>query len=962
MYKSIVKSTAAVIFLGTPHRGSPELSAVGEKARSVLSIMRMETTSTMLDALGLKTTDLERAQESFSRIWKEYDFRVKTFQESLSLTGVRLGVLGSKVVPDSSSLIGDERERAETLQANHLEMCRFYGLDDPNYLKLAGEIQLIYDSIVDLNARRVSQTGDSTPAQPSLDPAPRPLKVQKPEHLSGDGLTEFEKSCLESLRFPRMNSRHRTIESPMKDTCIWLLECRAFERWSDEFGHHDGNGLIFLKGKPGSGKSVLMKEAFHQTTLKQRGSAFCTAAFFFNLKGDGLEHSLAGLLRSLLYQLLPQYRHHLTEFCKMWEQKEEAECLAGSDLPWEESVLKSLLIAIFSSPPVKKAKIFIDAVDECDAEDYWHLVQFWGELTKTASTHGGLSVCMSGRFLPILPFVTSIIVHNGNGHDIQKYVDQKFEYTIATSGATWTLPLRRKVLNLSGGVFLWVVLVVDDLIKKWAEGTSVQYLLGRLDLIPRELETMFAEMFTDLDPVTKPLTLRLFQWATLATKPLRLHEWHHILAFIKDPPPLSLKAWSKSVEVTDGDEQLERQIKSLSRGLLQVSTMSAAEEPQDKAFEAMSVRAGAGSFDLENGETRVIEVIHESVREFFLKGRGFSILDPLIEPNAVGKGHIAIMKTCLDYLHINELDTLIVARNRQTQAVVPPPGGDQSQISSYDSLALAPIQQDTAEAQNPNGLPPLSSLQLNTGLRFGSPMPSPTGAQQQKLDQGVTFESLRELFPQEMTVDVGCWITTTHNVYDQGFSGLYVRESTGCPSITGQSQTLQGYPALLPYATFQLFAHARLAQAMGADMTPIMVRLKEPNTWTRWVALREDVPVGIELSEYVARYEGFELGGSSDDAVYYTDERSLENLFNYNTKRNRRDSLGSQGHMRSQKRSLLSAPTRRSSRRFSDSYDATENLFTGQRTFTLPARGRRSTSVASFSSAASSHSEVMIQL
>ncbi|KAH7139810.1 hypothetical protein B0J13DRAFT_68001 [Dactylonectria estremocensis] len=974
IYKSIVQSTAAVIFLGTPHWGSPELSAVGEKARSILTMMRMETTSAMLDALGLKTTDLERAQESFSRLWQEYDFRVKTFQEGLSLTGVNVGILGSKVVPHLSSLIGDEREHAETLQANHLEMCRFYGLNDPNYLKLAGEIQLIYHSIVELNARQVSKNEDYSPAQPSLDPTHQSLKVRKPENPSGDDLNELEKSCLESLRFPRMNNRHRTIGSPMQDTCIWLFEHHEFERWLNNVSHKDGDNLIWLRGKPGSGKSVLMKEAFRQITLKQRSLGFCTAAFFFNAKGEPLEHSHVGLLRSLLYQLLPHYRQHLPEFCKVWEEKGKAECLADSDLPWEESVLKSLLITIFSDRPAKKAKILIDAVDECDADDYWRLIHFMRELTSPVSkTQGGLSVCMSGRFFPVLHFFIPIIVDDRNGHDIEKYVDQRFEYTIATSGTAWTLPLRKKVLDLSGGVFLWVVLVVDDLIKKWGEGKSLQYLLGRLGVVPQELETMFAEMFTGLDLETKPLTLRLFQWATLATKPLRLHEWHHILAFIKEPPPLSLKAWGNSIEVTGDDEQLERQIKSLSRGLLQVSTMSAAEEQQDKAYEVMSVRAGAGSFDLENGETRVIEVIHESVREFFLKGRGFSILDPLVEPNAVGNGHLSIMKTCLDYLHIDELDTLIVARNLQAQVAqtpvpFPPPGGNQAQIHSHEPHVS--VQQDTAEAQSLNGLPQVSIFACRIGFPCATTIPSPVGEQRQEFNQNFTFDSLREMFPQEMTVDVGSWITTTRNVYDQGSSGLHLRESTGCPSITGQSQTLQGYPALLPYATFQLFKHARLAQATGANMTPTMDRLKEASTWMRWVALREDIPVGTGFAECVAMYEslepgGFELAVSLDDAAYH--QISVGRKHNHNTKRNREDSLGEQDHMRSPKRSLPSAPIRPTLWTFSDTPDtpenpSTENPFGDQRTFTFPARRRGSTSVASFSSAASSHSEVIIQL
>lgn len=40
--------------------------------------------------------------------------------------------------------MGDPRERAETLDANHLQMCQMSGYQDPNYRKVAGEIRACY--------------------------------------------------------------------------------------------------------------------------------------------------------------------------------------------------------------------------------------------------------------------------------------------------------------------------------------------------------------------------------------------------------------------------------------------------------------------------------------------------------------------------------------------------------------------------------------------------------------------------------------------------------------------------------------------------------------------------------------------------------------------------------------------------------------------------------------------------
>lgn len=92
-----MKSTKAVIFMGTPHRGSKDMAGAGDIARRIASAFMIDTNSAMLDSLGLKNSDLQRCEDSFSRIWKAIDFRIKTFQEGMPYTGVNLWLLNEKV-------------------------------------------------------------------------------------------------------------------------------------------------------------------------------------------------------------------------------------------------------------------------------------------------------------------------------------------------------------------------------------------------------------------------------------------------------------------------------------------------------------------------------------------------------------------------------------------------------------------------------------------------------------------------------------------------------------------------------------------------------------------------------------------------------------------------------------------------------------------------------------------------
>lgn len=209
---------------------------------------------------GPKTTDLERAQDSFSAVWRQLDFRVQTFQEGLGLTGINLGVLGNKVVLDYSSAIGDTRERAETIQANHMEMCRFIGPEDPNYRKVSGEIASAYDSIAKLDDLEtiVSETRNQRQTKIAFG-----SKLVQNE-TTMQPLDEEEKRWLRSLRFASFNARVRSVNDPATGTCSWLFDHPLFRDWLEYRNQKTYCGLLRLKGNPGAGKSVLMREVLYR--------------------------------------------------------------------------------------------------------------------------------------------------------------------------------------------------------------------------------------------------------------------------------------------------------------------------------------------------------------------------------------------------------------------------------------------------------------------------------------------------------------------------------------------------------------------------------------------------------------------------------------------------------------------------------------------------------------------------
>jgi len=866
-YRNIVESTAALVFLGTPHRGSPDLSAVGEWARSVLRILLVGSSAAILDTLGLKNADLERAQEAFSRLWRQYDFRVKTFQEGLGLTGVNLGVLGNKVVPDYSSLLGDQRERAETIQANHMDMCRFTGFDDPNYLKVAGELRSIHVSLVELNALRVHRDGLIQRKEPLPDAPPdaHAAQANKP--------TAVEEDCLRSLWFSAMHTRRQGLERPADQTCLWLFENATYRDWFSRRTRDEHRGLLWLKGKPGAGKSVLMKEAFHRASQELLGSdGDLTASFFFNARGDALERTPEGLFRSILFQLLSKNRQHLQEFIKTREEGDMGYA-ENSRNCWQASELQRFFSTIFARQPAGRTLIFVDGLDECDMKYVRSQAYFWREVTKSAHAAGvQLDVCLSSRHFPsiTLDSCAMITVEDYNTPDITRYVEWKFKLGIATEEPQWGL-LRDKVLGKSAGIFLWVVLVMEDVLKKWDEGKGLHSLLKLLDVVPAELETLFAQLFRDLDADARKITLRLFQWATLAVKPLRLHEWHHVLAFTREPAPRSLQEWRTSDHFTASDSQLERQIKSISKGLIEVKTIAGQHETQK--FETISVLAEAGSLNLGDGGTRVVEVIRESVREFFLQSNGFSALDPDLGPEPIGSGHLSIMSTCLDYLDISELDALVQARHRAGNQVSHPhptatlnlgspsaPGGiprrsKDEQRNSVKRGFSPSLSKEVAHQPRSSDTRrhPVRLSRAIGGQRHDTEYSSP-GQHAHRFGEIIPPLAAAEVSSAEfLGYDIIRWLDLSTRAEHLSIYGSVCTTNTR-NSFAGQSCILEDNPSLLFYAAFEFFSHAELADERCVNPSHIMRRLQDGKTWARLVALREDIPQGTQLSHYIAEW------------------------------------------------------------------------------------------------------------
>ncbi|KAM7203860.1 hypothetical protein V8F20_003866 [Naviculisporaceae sp. PSN 640] len=628
--KDIVKSAIGVIFMGTPHRGSPGLAELGDTVRRMIStLFRVDTNSSLLQTLGSGSNlELELGREAFLVLWRTYDFRVKTFQEAYGIIGVNVGPLNEKVVSDLSSTLDDPREHAETISANHMDMCRFKNREDPGYRKLSSEINGV-------------------------------MKSYKKHDMA---ITSEGRDFLKSLYFPEMYQREKNIQRALENTCNWLFATPEYKAWRDRIDMGQNHGMLWIKGKPGAGKSVLVKEISRRFKDHAQAQALemklrTSAAFFFNARGtQRLEKTALGVYRSLLHQVLQKDLVALSHLSRRYM---EIRSYQGS-VDWHEEDLQEFLMLVFATPESRPSTLFVDAMDECDESEVRELLGFFKRLAKKAYECGAdLRICFSSRHYPnvSIPGCPEVVVEHHNRQDILQYIENEAE----EDDNIWEL--QDDILAKSNGIFLWVILVVT-LLKSTGRGKSLKWLKHKLDEIPSQIEALFHTMF-EAESEDQVQAIRLMHIILYSKRTLTLAEIRIALAF-SGAPYSSIEHWKESMDFLETPQKVHAMIIDLSRGLLERVPMGSRTGRVSSHYDTYDALNNQFTTSLPDERSHFLEkttyqFIHETVREFFLRGEGFDLLagsksgkrsDP------AGPGHTTLAVACVNYLNTSELASL----------------------------------------------------------------------------------------------------------------------------------------------------------------------------------------------------------------------------------------------------------------------------------------------------------------
>ena len=142
-----------------------------------------------------------------------------------------------------------------------------------------------------------------------------------------------------------MFDRYDSITEAHEKTFAWIFEDPGpgFITWLRE-----GRQVYWIRGKPGSGKSTLMKFLFEDQRTRDciRSASTCRdhmmVDFYFHDRGSALQESFSGLLRGILFQLLSHFQELIPSILPMYN----ASLSLGGSHTWssEKELLRALTV------------------------------------------------------------------------------------------------------------------------------------------------------------------------------------------------------------------------------------------------------------------------------------------------------------------------------------------------------------------------------------------------------------------------------------------------------------------------------------------------------------------------------------------------------------------------------------------------------------------------------------------
>ncbi|KAH9077572.1 hypothetical protein EDB83DRAFT_2285598 [Lactarius deliciosus] len=313
-----------------------------------------------------------------------------------------------------------------------------------------------------------------------------------------------------------------------KGTAVWFFQGSIFIEWKST------GSLLWIHGKPGSGKSVICSSIIQDIMAVCEAGLAIMAYFYFDFK-DLCKQTCHELLLSLVSQLSTRSGPYCDILHHVYKAHEN-----GTRQPSDES-LKECLKEMLTLSGQRPIFIVLDALDECP--DSSGIPSPRGEVLELVKElvdlHlQGLHICATSRpevdIRAILEPLTfrSVSLHGESGQktDIADYVRNVVNSSPSTAMRRWRAEDKNLVIETlterADGMFRWVFCQLDAL--RHCFPPNLRQFLNEL---PETLDETYERILRGINKAQTDNARRLLQCLAVAVRPLRVEELAELLAF-----------------------------------------------------------------------------------------------------------------------------------------------------------------------------------------------------------------------------------------------------------------------------------------------------------------------------------------------------------------------------------------------------------------------------------------------
>jgi tetratricopeptide (TPR) repeat protein len=402
------------------------------------------------------------------------------------------------------------------------------------------------------------------------------------------------------------NDFQRELEKRAQKTCSWIIENNDYESWKDPQKH---DSLLWINGRPGSGKSVLSSSVIEDLQRQKRKTEGVEVIYFFFNENDERRNLSMSVIVNMIAQLTGGLPNLPSNLFTTYQAATKFGRSQISDLDEPMRILASLI------KNIPCLYVVLDGLDEC--KDLNKVIDFIGDFTRDAPN---VHLLCSSREIeplrkPLRGYPTISLNPACTKVDIDKFLEDEIKSVSESLGTDLTNILFKRLSQDAKGNFLWAHLMIRNL----KTASSLFELKVMMEKVPQGLVEMYGSILTKLkkeSAAAQKLAKKIFMWVCCSTRPLSWAELQTALA------------------VEPEDDELD---------------------PSKMPFKGVVLRLCSPVLEYK-AEEDVFRPIHFSFCEFFLDPKSYSSKDaesssfPQTLCTQQKKAHSFITTACLTYL------------------------------------------------------------------------------------------------------------------------------------------------------------------------------------------------------------------------------------------------------------------------------------------------------------------------